>query len=53
MSEIVDLKKNTIGKLQIRADHAIANMNDLPMFPYNLWMTCLKLLFSNWIQSLT
>ena len=23
------------------------------MFPYNIWMTCLKLLFINWIQSLT
>ena len=26
----------------IEADHAIATMNGLPMFPYNLWMSCLR-----------
>ena len=24
------------------ADHAFANMNELPMFPNNLWMSCLR-----------
>ena len=36
MSEIIDVFKITIWQLQICADHAIANMNDLPMFIYNL-----------------
>ena len=26
----------------IEADHAIANMNELIMFPYNLWMSYLR-----------
>ena len=42
------LKNVTLFTITLQADHAIAKMNALPMFPYTLWMSvCVKIHHAN------